>query len=802
MLVDGLESAGSGHFGRDGLEYIVTNPRLVYPYINYLTNGRYCSFITHTGGGYSFWKQAPAYGINLWAPALGNEPGRYVYIKEEGEVWTPNWMPVRAELDSWQCRVGLGYQRLEAERRGLQAWLSFLVPLDADLEYWILHFINKSDTARHFEVFPYVELLLGQHMPNIMSYYSNILFNRVYHRDGMLVAEKTYWNRESFMPNREWPAKVFFASTQETAGYETLKDEFVGPGNSAANPRAVATGKMSNADNDGRPAAFAHRYVIDLPAKAEKRIIIAMGVAEREEDFDRVGYHLRPEVYEERFEACNHYWHDIAYGETAFTPDNRINHFVNIWNKYQARICFWWYRSDGSYFICSGNETWGFRDSAQCILGALPRFLSDAWDRIDYHIRLVRSDGSVDQGYIHDLAIPSGIPGNIDVAMWLPISIFFYLKESGDLGVVDDMVKTADGVRMSLAELVYRIIENVWQRRSPRNLVLMEKGDWNDAINYAGRAGRGESIMASEQLLYLCNEYLELASVAGGVPGVRTVGLVARALESALEEHAWDGGWYVRGTNDEGEVIGARGGEHGEIFANSNSWAVMAGLSRERTGKAMAAVRDRLLTEKGCALFLPGWTEPDPDIGIITRFAVGTKENAAIFLHATAWATMAWAMLGEGDTAMRSYRSVLPNIRAGEDGDLYKSEPYVYAEYIIGPESGYFGEGSHSWFTGGAGWQWHVFWGYILGIRPSYRGLVIDPCLPSEWEEITARRWFRGAIYEIEIDKPKGICKGVIELTVDGEPVSGNVVPPHGDDEVHTVKARMVSGTSLRTNAT
>lgn len=786
-----MDGAGSGHFDKEGLEYIVTNPRLVYPYINYLTNGRYCSFITHTGGGYSFWKQAPAYGINLWAPALDNEPGRFVYIKEEDGVWTPNWRPVRAELDSWQCRIGLGYQRLEAERRGLKAWLSFLVPLDADLEYWILHFINDSDKARHLEVYPYVELLLGQHMPNIISYYSNILFNRVRHADGMLVAEKTYWNRESFMPNREWPVKVFFASTMEPAGYETLRDEFIGPGGGTAEPRAVTTGRMSGEDNDGRPAVFAHKYVIDLPPGAEERIIIAMGIAEREEDFDRVSYHLRPEVYEERFEACNQYWLDIAYGETAFTPDYRINHFANIWNKYQARICFWWYRSDGSYFICSGNEHWGFRDSAQCILGALPRFLEDARDRIDYHIRLTRSDGSVDQGYIHDLAMPSGIPGNIDVAMWLPISIFFYLKESGDLAAADEVVRTLDGVEMSLAELVYRIIENVWMRRSPRNLVLMEKGDWNDAINYAGREGRGESIMASEQLLYLCNEYLELASLAGGVPGSKSVRSVASALQKALEEHAWDGGWYIRGTNDDGEVIGARGNEHGEIFANSNSWAVIAGLSGERTTIAMDAVRERLLTERGCALFLPGWKNPDSDIGIITRFAVGTKENAAIFLHATAWATMAWALLGDGDTAMKSYRSVLPNIRSAEDGDLYKSEPYVYAEYIIGPESEYFGEGSHSWFTGAAGWQWHVFWGYILGIRPTYRGLLIDPCLPADWEAVSARRWFRGAIYEIEIDKEIGISKGAVDITVDGKPIEGNVITPHGDDTVHTVKVKV-----------
>ena len=782
---------GSGYFSEDGLEYVVTNPRLQLPFINYLTNGRYCSFITHTGGGYSFWKQAPAYGINLWAPALGNTPGRFVYIKDSGEVWTPNWAPIRADLDSWLCRVGLGYQRMEAVKDGLTAWLSFLVPLDADLEYWIVHLINESGERKQVEVYPYVELLLGQHMPNIISYYFNVLFNRVYLRDGILTGEKTYWNREAYVPNRDWPVKVFFASTQQPDGYDTLRDFFLGPEGTTASPRAVMSGELSNRDNNGRPAVFAHKYRIDLEPGGEERIIIALGIAEREDDFDLIPHHLKPEVYEQRFRECNRYWLDIAYGDTAYTPDRYINHFLNIWNKYQARVCFWWYRSDGSFFICSGNETWGYRDTAQCILGALPRFASDAWDRIVWHAGLIHSDGSVDQGYIHDLMLPSGTPGNIDVAMWFPVSVFFYLKETGELELVEELVETNDGVEMTLAELVYRIIENVWKRRSGRDLVLMERGDWNDAINYAGRKGRGESVMASAQLLYLCNEYLGLAANTGGLPGIKSVRKISRRLRVALEEHAWCGEWYIRGTNDEGEVLGERGAEVAEIFLNAQSWATIAGLDRQRCSLAMARAAEKLLTKKGCALFLPGWKEPDPDIGIITRFAVGTKENAAIFLHATAWATMAWALLGEGDTAMKSYRSVLPNVRSREDGDLYRSEPYVYAEYIIGPESEYFGEGSHSWFTGGAAWQWHVFWGYLLGVRPEYAGLAIDPCLPSDWEAVDARRWFRGSVYSIEINKPRGICKGVKRLSVDGKPVEGTLVPAFDDGGTHSIVVEM-----------
>jgi cellobiose phosphorylase len=785
------DTGRSGHFSEDGLEYIITNPRLDLPYINYLTNGRYCSFITHTGGGYSFWKQPPAYGINLWAPALGNAPGRYVYIKDGDDIWTPNWLPVRRDADSWKCRVGLGYQRLEAEVGGLKAWMSYLVPLDADLEYWIVHLINDSDETRHLEVYPFVELLLGQHMPNIISYYSNILFNRVKRVGDVLVGEKTYWNREMFVPNRAWPIKVYFASTHEFDSFETLRENFVGPGASTEMPRAVVEGSLSGSENEGRAAVFAHKYTVDLAPGEQERIILAMGIMQNEDDFNMISHHIKPEVYEERFAACNQYWQDIAYGDTVFTSDNQVNHFLNIWNKYQSRVCFWWYRSDASYFICSGNETWGYRDSAQCILGALPRFIDDAWQRILMHISLIRSDGSVDQGYVRDLGLPAGIPGNIDVALWLPISIFFFLKESGNLDLVDDMVATFDGVEMTLAELIYRIIENVWRRRSERDLVLIEKGDWNDAINYAGRDGRGESTMASEQLLYLCNEYLELASLIRGLPGVKSVGNVARSIRAALEDHAWNGDWYMRGTNDAGEVLGGKGNAVAEIFANSQSWAAIAGLDGERTRKAMDSVRERLLTDKGCVLFLPGWSEPDPGVGIITRFAIGTKENAAIFLHATAWATMAWALVGDGDTAIRSYRSVLPNVRSIEDGDLYQSEPYVYAEYIIGPESEYFGEGSHSWFTGGAAWQWHVFWGYILGVRPVYHGLEIDPCLPREWEEVSARRWFRGAVYEIDIDKPRGICKGVKRVSVDGEEIEGTIVFPHSDGELHQVRVEM-----------
>ncbi|MDD5747744.1 MAG: hypothetical protein PHP64_01610, partial [Actinomycetota bacterium] len=423
--------------------------------------------------------------------------------------------------------------------------------------------------------------------------------------------------------------------------------------------------------------------------------------------------------------------------------------------------------------------------------GALPRFQDDAWERILWHVGLVRPDGSVDRGYIHDLALPSGTPGNIDVAMWLPISIFFYLKESGDVDLLDELVSTQGGVEMTLSEVIYRIIENVWGRRSKRNLILMERGDWNDAMNYTGRLGKGESVMASEQLLYLCNEYLMLASLVRGLPGVRTVANIARSLRNALEKHAWDGSWFLRGSSDSGEKIGSKNSPVAEIFVNPQSWAVISGLDREKAAIAMNEVREHLLTEKGCALFLTGWKEPDDSIGIITRFAVGTKENASIFVHATAWATMAWAILGDGNTAMKSFRSVLPNVRYEEDGDSYSSEPYVYAEYIIGPESPYFGEGSHSWFTGGAAWQWHVFWGWILGVRPTYEGLLIDPCLPTEWEALTLRRSFRGSTYEIEIDKPKGMSKGVKNLTLDGKTVEGKIIPPVSDGKVHHVRVEM-----------
>ena len=785
-------SRSSGQFSEDGLEYLVTNPRLTYPYINYLTNGQYCSFITHTGGGYSFWKQPPAYGINLWAPALDNRTGRFVYIKDEdGTIWTPNWLPCRTELDSWLCRIGLGYQRLEARKGDITAWLSYLVPLDADLEYWILKITNESDRPKRIEAYPYIELLLGQHMPNIISYYSNILFNRVYKQGKLLVAEKTYWNREAYKPNQAWPLKVFFASTREPDGFETMLQPFLGPSGSKGKPEGVVTGIMSNRDNDGRSAVFSHKYVIDLEPGQQERIIMAMGVAESDEVFEQIDHHLNPEVYEQRFEACNRYWLDISSGDVAITPEHRINHFLNIWNKYQSRICFWWYRSDGSYFICSGNETWGYRDSAQCILGALPSFCDDAWERIVFHIKLVHSDGSVDQGYIRDIEKQSGIPGNIDVAMWLPISIFYYLKETGNVDRLERLVTTYDGIQMTLAEMIYRIIENVWSRRSDRNLVLMEKGDWNDAINYAGRDGRGESTMASQQLLYLCDEYLALTEMVPRMPGQKSVRNTAKLLRAALEEHCWDGEWYIRGTNDEGAVLGGKGAQVAEIFLNAQSWAVIAGLDEERTRIAMASASDRLLTEKGAALFLPGWKKPDASIGIITRFAIGTKENAAIFLHATAWATLAWAKLGMGSEAIRSYRSVLPNVRSHDDGDYYQSEPYVYAEYIVGPESEYFGEGSHSWFTGGAPWQWQVFWGWILGLRPDYEGLIVDPCLPEEWTAVSARRRFRGDTYEVEINKPKGISKGVRRILVDGVEIDGNIVRPFGDGDLHAIRVEM-----------
>lgn len=777
-----------GKFSADGKEYIITDPRTPKPWVNYLSNGRYCTFMSQTGGGYTFWKDPFVNGITRWGPRLNHTVlGREVYIWEKGDYWTINWEPVHKDYDSWECRVGLGYNRITSERNNIEGSVLYFVPPDKDLEYWLIRIKNKGSETRNLEVFTGVGLSLGNIRSDLLSTEFHELFNRVYEEEGVLYAKKTFWDRLRGMHNvnEEWPTKVFFASVPKADGFDCLKDAFFGEYRDASNPIAVEEGRCRNSKSEGRSSIFAFQHSLNLKGGEEREILVSMGVLKDiliERD-------IRLEVANEDFRQLNAYWDKILdEGVIVETPDKNLNLSVNIWNKYQNRINFWWYRSAASYYLF-GFDTIGFRDVVQTILGTLPIDAELAGEKLKFISKFQFKDGNTCSSF-SQASMRGTRTDHTDVPLWYSLIVFCYLKETGDFDFLYEEVDFMDGGKGTIYNHAKLAIDYILSRRSDRGLVLIERGDWNDALDFVGEKGRGESVMAS-QILYLAldrwiklNEFLEFTDVASQYRKEK------EELKKAVNEHCWDGEWYVRAFKDDGEVIGSKINEEGKIYLNTQSWAVFGKIAPDdRANKCMVSVEKYLETDYGTALFRPAYSHPDRSIGIITRFIRGEKENGPIFMHASAWSIIAAALLGRGNKAYDYYKKTLPRNLASNPS--FKIEPYIYPEYVAGPDSPHYGEGSHSWLTGCAAWMWRACADYILGVRTELDGLKIDPCIPGEWSSYKIMRRFRNAMYDITVMNPEGVQYGVREIRIDGEKYESNILPVYADGRIHRIEVVM-----------
>lgn len=772
------------NISEDGKEYRITDPRTPKPWANYLSNGRYCTFMSQTGGGYTFWKDPFVNGITRWGPRLNHTVlGREVYIWEKGDYWTINWEPVHKDYDSWECRVGLGYNRITSERNNIEGSVLYFVPPDKDLEYWLIRIKNKGSETRNLEVFTGVGLSLGNIRSDLLSTEFHELFNRVYEEEGVLYAKKTFWDRLHGVHkvNEVWPTTVFFASEPKADGFDCQKDAFFGEYRDASNPIAVEEGRCRNSKSEGRSSIFAFQHSLNLKGGEEREILVSMGVL-KDVLIDR---DIRLEVAEEKFRQLKAYWDKILNeGVIVDTPDKNLNLSVNIWNKYQNRINFWWHRSAASYYLF-GFDTFGFRDVAQTIIGTLPIDAELAGKRIQFISKFQFNDGNTCNSF-SQISMRGTRADHTDVPLWYFLAVVCYLKETGDFDFLYEEKDFMDGGKGTIYDHAKRAIDYILSRRSDRGLVLIERGDWNDGLDFVGKEGKGESVMAS-QMLYLAldrwiklNEFLEFREV---LPYYRNE---LEALKNTINTHCWDGEWYMRAFKDIGEPIGSKINEEGKIYLNPQSWAIFCKIApKERADKCMDAIERHLESDYGPVLFRPAYSCPDRSIGVITRFIRGEKENGSVFLHASSWGIIAAALLGRGNKAFEYYKKMLPMNLASNPA--FKTEPYVYPEYVAGPDSPHYGESSHSWLTGCAAWMWRACVDYILGVRPELDGLKIDPCIPGKWTSYRIKRRFRNAIYDITVKNPEGVQHGVREIRIDGEKYESNILPVYADGRVHRV---------------
>lgn len=784
-----------GAFSPDGREFVIHSPLTPRPWANYLTNGTYCALVSQTGGGYSFINSSGYHRLTRAHPAnmvLEDRPGRYVYLRDEetGKYWSINWQPVQAPYESFECRHGLGYTVLRSETEGIVGEMEFFVPLDDPVEIWKVRLINRSGRSRRLSVFAFVEWALGSYGFDLLESNFANLFKTIDYDNGVLLAGMRLWSvgHGPAKPHLQWPKTAFLGASFPVVSYDGLRESFLGIYRSLANPIAVERGRCSNSTAYGQDCVGALHGHMDLPPGGETVFTVVLGAVENRQDA-----HILVKKYSDtakvdgEFARLGRFWQDYLGRVWVETPDQDFNLSVNIWNKYQCWVTFNWSRMV-SYYIGGGSIV-GFRDSSQDLLGVLP--INPAWGKqklITMWRHQFRDGGTLHNwDPITDLGPRTG---HSDDALWPVLATVWYVRESGDLAILDEVVPYYDSGAGPIYEHIQKSLAFTLGRRSPRGIPLMGEADWNDALDQVGIEGRGESVMTAHFLCWMLREMTELARVRGDEQQARQWEEAFRDVSEKVNQLCWDGEWYIRGTTDYGEIFGSRHNAYGQIYLNAQTWAVLSGVARgERAVRCLDSVKERLDTPYGPCLFLPAYRETDDHIGIITLFAPGVKENGTVFCHTVTWAIIAEA-LARRERAYELWKKT-SFITRGRNPDLYKTEPYVYAEYIYGADSPFFGQGEFTWVTGTAAWMFRACLDYILGIRPEVHGLRIDPVIPAAWESFKVRRHFRNAIYDIMVRNPQRRSWGVAGVTVDGQPISGNLVQPHGDGQVHVVEVVM-----------
>ena len=807
-----------GYFDDQSREYVITTPRTPYPWINYLGSESFFSLISNTSGGYCFYKDARLRRITRYR--YNNVPtdcgGRYFYIKDGDDFWTPGWMPVKRELERYECRHGLGYTSILGKRNGISVTQTTMVPLGHDCELTRVSVANEGSVPKRLAVFSFIEFCLWNAYDDMTNFQRNFSTGEI-EIEGSVIYHKTeYRERRNHYS--------FYAVNAPVIGFDTDREAFVGLYNGFDAPAAVVEGRSRNSTASGWSPIASHCLQVDLAPGERKDLIFVLGYVENalEEKWESPGVINKAkarelmqsfsstDAFDAAMEELGAYWSGLLSKYTLSSHDPRLERMVNIWNPYQCMVTFNLSRS-ASYFESGIGRGIGFRDSNQDILG----FVHLVPERARQRILDLASTQLEDGGAYHQYQ-PLTKRGNNEIGggfnddpLWLILSTAAYIKETGDESILDEMVpfNCDESKKDTLFEHLRRSFYHVVNNKGPHRLPLIGRADWNDCLNlncfsmtpdesfqtYGDPDGRvAESVFIAGMVVYIGPEYVELCKRRGLLDEAEAAEVEIKQMRKAALEHGFDGEWLLRAYDAFGNPVGSRMCEEGRIFIEPQGFCVMARIGEENgLGiKALDSVKELLDTKYGIVLHTPAYTAYDPRLGEITSYPPGYKENAGIFCHNNPWIAIAETVIGRGDRAFEVYAKTAPAFL--EDiSEIHRMEPYVYSQMIAGRDAKRFGEAKNSWLTGTAAWNLVAITQWILGVRPDYDGLRVDPCIPADWSEFTVVRSFRGATYRIHVTNPGHVCKGVGRVTVDGREIEGALLPVFGDGRMHEVEVVM-----------
>ncbi|NOZ75315.1 MAG: glycosyl transferase family 36, partial [FCB group bacterium] len=740
-------------------------------------------------GGFSWITHSNINRLTRWQQDLIRDNwGKYIYLRDEesGDFWSPTFQPVRKELDEYECCHGIGYTRFHSLYKGIEADLRLFVPVDDDLEIWTLRIRNTGDEQRRIGVFTYLEWCLGAVPDNHREFHKTFMKTEFDEKNQVLLAWKNLWEipADKGHWNVNWNRTAYLACSESLEGFDSSKEAFIGNYRDLLCPRALITGKLTGRQGKGNDAIGSLKTTVHLAPGEEKTIHFFLGAEENSRRiYSILGKYRQPENIELAFREIQHRWDTILNATTVDTPDEALNIMVNIWLKYQAISGRLWGRA--AYYQQSG--AYGFRDQLQ----DSQVFLLDQPELTKKQI-LLHAGHQFKNGRVLHWWHPitdQGLDGNMsDDLLWLPFVTIQYLKETADLSILREEVEFYDDPKPhSLLQHCFKAIDLVLERFSDRGLPLILAGDWNDGMSAVGINGKGESLWLAQFLSYILKEFARVAAEGDCGDKARYYQGKAEELQAAIIRHGWDGEWFIRATKDNGNVIGSHKCEFGKIYLNPQTWSVISACApRELQEKAMDSVNRHLVKKNGPLLLSPAYREPDENIGYLSRYAPGTRENGGVYSHAATWAIWAFGILKQADNAYQVFRRVCP-VNNGKDPDEYCAEPYVTPGNIDGPDSDYYGKGGWTWYTGSATWLQKVTLEWILGIRAGFEGLTIDPCIPNSWKEFKVKRRFRNATYYIKVLNPEGVNGGIKSIEMDGKTVDSNILPSPMDGKTHKV---------------
>ncbi|HEY6528365.1 MAG TPA: glycosyl transferase [Cellvibrionaceae bacterium] len=793
-----------GHFDDNAREYVITNPKTPYPWINYLGNEDFFGLVSNTAGGYTFYKDAKFRRLTRYR--YNNVPvdngGKYFYINDGGDVWNPGWKPVKADLDSYSCRHGLSYTRITGQRNGVEAEALFFIPLGTWAEVQKIKLTNTSNGVKKLKLFSFAEWCLWNAEDDMTNFQRNFSTGEVEIQDSVI------YHKTEFKERRNHYA--FFSVNTPIQGFDTDRETFMGLYNNFDRPDTVFEGKPRNSEAHGWSPIASHYIEVELAPGESREFVFVLGYIEVPKDqkweskgvinkapakeviarFDTV------EKVNAELEKLKTYWANLLATYTVNSGDERLDRMVNIWNQYQCMVTFNMSRS-ASFFESGIGRGMGFRDSNQDLIG----FVHQAPERARQRIIDIASTQFEDGSAYHQYQPltkrgNNAIGGNFnDDPLWLILSTTDYIKETGDYSILDQMVPydNDDSKATTHFEHVKRSFYHTVNNLGPHKLPLIGRADWNDCLNLncfseepnesfqttGNKVGRtAESLMIAGLFVLYGKEFVKLCNQIGKTGEAAEAQGHIDAMIEAVKAHGWDGEWYLRAYDYYGKKIGSKENEEGKIFIESQGFCGMAGIGLEdgMVQKSMDSVKEWLDTPYGIVLNQPAFTKYYIEYGEISTYPAGYKENAGIFCHNNPWIMITETLIGNGDRAFEYYSKIAPAFLE-EISDLHRVEPYVYAQMIAGKDAYKPGEAKNSWLTGTAAWNFAAITQYILGVKPDYNGLGVNPCIPKSWKGFNVTRKYRGATYNIEVKNPNGVSKGIASITVDGQAVQGNVLP-------------------------